>query len=513
MFDLPFKLPAGWEVKTVEQLISDGVLEKPLDGNHGGTHPKAADYVESGVPFVMASDLGAGRVNLESCKFISEVQASKLRKGFSKVGDVLLSHKATIGRTAIVQNNKHEYIMLTPQITYYRVKDHTRLVNTYLKAFFDSRFFQIILGLWAGSGSTRAYLGITGQLKLPIIIPPISSQLSIADQVGSIDEKIELNRKTNQTLEQIAQAIFKSWFVDFEPTRAKIKAKQDWANNSDTAKAFQSTRAASEAGAGGNDDDAQALFIERAAMAAISGTTTTTNPDGLKTLDELPEATLQQLKTTAALFPDSLVDAELGEVPEGWELAKLSDLIEFNPRRTLKKGELAPYLDMKNIPTEGHLADDVYDRVMASGSKFVNGDTLLARITPCLENGKTAYVDFLEDDQVGWGSTEYIVMRSKHGRPLSLTYFIARLDSFRALAIQTMTGTSGRQRANANALGELDWLNFPTDLLNKFDLVSGGYLQQARANGDENKILAQLRDALLPKLLSGELPIPPNERV
>ncbi len=103
---------------------------------------------------------------------------------------------------------------------------------------------------------------------------------------------------------------------------------------------------------------------------------------------------------------------------------------------------------------------------MASGTKFIKGDTLLARITPCLENGKTAYVDFLENEQVGWGSTEYIVIRPSNGRPSSLGYMIARLDPFRAKAIQTMTGTSGRQRASAQALAEQRWIDYPIELLN-----------------------------------------------
>lgn len=225
MFKLPFNLLDGWNLYTVDQLVREEVIEKPLDGNHGEIHPKSSDYVERGIPFVMASDLEGGRVNFNSCKFITAEQASQLRKGISKVGDVLISHKATIGRTAIVQESEHDFIMLTPQVTYYRVKDNSRLNNIYLKAYFDSRFFQTILGLWAGSGSTRAYLGITDQLKLPIIVPPIDSQISIANHVGKINDKIELNRQINQTLEQMAQAIFKSWFVDFHPVRAKMEGR------------------------------------------------------------------------------------------------------------------------------------------------------------------------------------------------------------------------------------------------------------------------------------------------
>ncbi len=148
---------------------------------------------------------------------------------------------------------------------------------------------------------------------------------------------------------------------------------------------------------------------------------------------------------------------------------------------------------------------------MNSGTKFVNGDTLLARITPCLENGKTAYVDFLDNGQVGWGSTEYIVMRPQEGYPDSIGYFIARDSSFRQYAIQSMTGTSGRQRANARALAEMPWLTYPQAIASAFDKIASGYLKLAKSHGDESRSLSKMRDALLPKLLSGELSAPGAE--
>ena len=88
-------------IYTVGELIKAGVLYKPLDGNHGGIHPKGNDFVESGIPFVMASDMSNGQVDTKTCKFISADQASTLRKGFAITGDVLISHKATIGRTEL----------------------------------------------------------------------------------------------------------------------------------------------------------------------------------------------------------------------------------------------------------------------------------------------------------------------------------------------------------------------------------------------------------------------------
>ena len=116
---------------------------------------------------------------------------------------------------------------------------------------------------------------------------------------------------------------------------------------------------------------------------------------------------------TAKLFPDSFQDSPMGPIPKGWKAVRLPEAIDVNPRRTLRKGTVAPYLDMKNVPTYGHCPNNVIDREFTSGTKFENGDTLLARITPCLENGKTAFVDFLDEGQVGWGSTEFIVLSPK----------------------------------------------------------------------------------------------------
>ena len=202
-------MTSEWKTYTVQELIDAGMLEEPLDGNHGGIHPKASDYVSSGVPFIMANNLVNGKVDYNNCVFITEKQASTLRKGFAKPGDVLLTHKATIGRTAIV-GNEYETIILTPQVTYYRVKHG--ISNRYLKYYFDSSEFQQLFSNWAGSGSTRAYLGITAQHKLPIVLPPYEIQLKIAHCCGALDDKIFNNQTVNDNLQQQAQALYKHYF-------------------------------------------------------------------------------------------------------------------------------------------------------------------------------------------------------------------------------------------------------------------------------------------------------------
>ena len=113
----------------------------------------------------------------------------------------------------------------------------------------------------------------------------------------------------------------------------------------------------------------------------------------------------------------------------------------------MKKGSVAPYLNMAALPISGPSPNEAVLREFTSGTRFRNGDTLFSRITPCLENGKTAFVKMLPDGTVGWGSTEFIVMRSISPVPPEYTYLLARDHTFRAYAIQNMTGTSGRQRA------------------------------------------------------------------
>ena len=190
-------MKSEWTTYTVQELIDKEMLEPPMDGNHGEIHPKTTDYVKSGVPFIMANNLINGKVDYSNCAFITNKQASTLKKGFAHPGDVLLTHKATIGRTALV-GTEYDTIILTPQVTYYRVK--RGISNLYLKYYFDSNEFQQTLDNWAGSGSTRAYLGITAQRKLPVVLPPFEIQTKIAEFGRILDDKIELNNKVNENL-------------------------------------------------------------------------------------------------------------------------------------------------------------------------------------------------------------------------------------------------------------------------------------------------------------------------
>jgi len=289
--------------------------------------------------------------------------------------------------------------------------------------------------------------------RIRVRIPPLQGQRAIAHILGTLDDKIEVNRRMSETLEAMARALFKAWFVDFEPVRAKMEGR--WQRG--------------------------------------------------QSLPGLPAHLYD-------LFPDRLVDSELGEIPEGWRVVELGQVIEINPPRMLRRGQCAPYLDMASMPTRGHVPLRVVERPYTSGTRFTNGDTLLARITPCLENGKTASVDFLAPNEVGWGSTEFIVLRPKPPLPAEFGYCLARDPDFREFAIQSMTGTSGRQRVQPEALARY-LLVVPSDGVAKaFGALVEPWFRKASASERESRILAALRDALLPKLIRGEIRVKEVER-
>lgn len=294
------------------------------------------------------------------------------------------------------------------------------------------------------TGSAQPSLNRNHLYQIPLHVPPPDEQRAIARVLGDLDDKIELNRRMNATLEAMAQALFESWFVDFEPVRAKA-----------------------------------------AGLA----------PEGLDA-------------TTAALFPAEFDDSPLGEVPRGWRSTPLPLAVDINPSRTLAKGALAPYLDMANMPTTSARALEVATREFGSGMKFSDGDTLVARITPCLENGKTCYVDFLGDGVVGWGSTEYIVLRPRAPLPACFAYFLARTRAFRDFAIANMTGTSGRQRVPADCFEKFEVVVPSPEIAQEFGRRVSPILATMKVHDLEARSLAALRDDLLPQLLSGELRVP-----
>lgn len=183
----------------------------------------------------------------------------------------------------------------------------------------------------------------------------------------------------------------------------------------------------------------------------------------------------------------------------------VSDIAVLNPKRSLAKNQPARCIDMARLPTKGAFPMGWETKPFNGGMKFSNGDTLLARITPCLENGKTAFIDFLEDGEVAFGSTEYIVLSPKEGVPPEFLYCLARYPTFVDYAVKNMNGSSGRQRVSAETIGQYCLPKLSSEDFSSFGEAVIPLFLKMRYNSLENLRLAEIRDALLPKLMAGEI--------
>jgi type I restriction enzyme S subunit len=390
-------------------------------------------------------NIKGGRLDLTAPSYTDEVHyLGRIRRATPQEGDIVITREAPMGEVCQIPVGLRcclgqRQVLLRP---------HPNKVDSrFLLYALQSPYLQRQIGWNEGTGSTVSNLRIPVLEALKVPLPPVAIQKEVASTLGSVDDRIALLRETNATLEDIAQALFKSWFVDFDPIRAKAQGLE---------------------------------------------------PEGMDA-------------ATSTLFPDSFEESELGLVPVGWQTLRLEDAYEINPSRKLKKGDIAPYLDMANVSTQGHVVSNVVEREVGSGAKFINGDTLLARITPCLENGKTAFVDFLLLDQVGWGSTEFLVLRPKAPLPVYHGYLLARHSAFREYAVQSMSGTSGRQRVQNDVLGRYPVVIPTKEVAEAFEAVVSSIQQKITANQDHTKTLIQLRNTLLPRLISGQMCFPELE--
>ncbi len=399
------------------------------------TPPKAA----SGYLYIAIPQIKHGRIDIKDARSISQEHFIEwTRKAVPQPYDVVLSRRCNPGETAFVPPGMK--FALGQNLVLLRA-DGTRIYPPFLRWLVRGTDWWEQIGKFINVGAIFDSLKCADIPNFRLRIPPLSKQHVIAHILGTLDDKIELNRRMNETLEAMACAIFKSWFVDFDPVRAKAEGRQ---------------------------------------------------PSGMDS-------------TTAALFPNSFQDSLLGEIPTGWKAAPVSEALDINPSRPLAKGTEATYLDMQNVPTRGHRPTNWITRPFVSGSRFSNGDTLVARITPCLENGKTAFVDFLNDGEVGWGSTEFIVLRPKKPLPPEYGYCLARDEGFRAHAIQSMTGSSGRQRVPTGSLTQF-LVAVPTESIARcFEYAVHPLFGKIKANSEEASTLSTIRNALLPKLISGEI--------
>ena len=432
-------LPLEWEYTTLGEACARGggnIQTGPF-----GSQLHASDYVPVGIPTIMPQNIGDNRVIENGISRITTDDAERLSRYRVQPGDIVYSRRGDVERRALIREHENGWLCGTGSM---RVRFGQGNIDPVYAAFYLGHPAVRDWIVRHAHGATMPNLNTSIISSVPFVIPPLAEQRAIAGILGALDDKIELNQRTNETLEAMARAIFKSWFVDFDPVRAKAERR------------------------------------DTGLPAEIAG-----------------------------LFPDAFEESELGEIPRGWRIRDLPDVIDVNPTRQLSRGMIAPYLDMARMPTRGHAPSTWIEREVGSGMKFTNGDTLVARITPCLENGKTAYVDFLDAGEFGWGSTEYIVLRPCEPIPTVFAYLLARSREFRTFAVQQMTGSSGRQRVPADSLRQYV-LAIPTidsEIFEQFGRIVDPLFVRVRSAMEESRTLTALRDNLLPKLISGVIRI------
>ncbi|MCU6182133.1 restriction endonuclease subunit S [Citrobacter cronae] len=419
------------------------------------------EWTDSGVIVLRSNNIRNGALDLANPSFTTEEgYLDRIKRAIPAEDDIVLTREAPMGEVCIIP--KGLKCCLGQRMVLIRA-DKAQVIPEYLLYAIQSSYIQNQISWNEGTGTTVSNIRIPNIKALKIPLPSLNIQRGIVSNLLSIDKKISLNIATNQTLEQMSQTLFKSWFVDFDPV------------------------------------------IDNALDAGNP------IPEALQSRAELRQkvrnsADFKPLPANIrTLFPAEFEETELGWVPKGWMLESVAKSININPGVKLPQNTVAKYVDMKSLPTQGYSISEVIEKPYAGGAKFQKNDTLFARITPCLENGKTGFVDFLDEKETAFGSTEFIVMRGTTKVHYSYVACLARENNFRSHAIQNMVGSSGRQRVQ-NSCFDSFYIAIPTpSVMSLFAGKVSSYFDKMYSCNVENKSLTALRDTLLPKLISGEL--------
>ncbi len=401
--------------------------------DYRGKTPQKTSF---GIPLITAKIVKDGRIETPDEFIAVEDYELWMRRGIPKPGDVVITTEAPLGEVAQLGT---ERVALAQRLIALRGKPGV-LDNGFLKFLMQSGYVQDQL-LARASGTTVLGIKQSELRKVSLTLPPIEEQRAIACILGTLDDKIELNRRINETLEAMARALFKSWFVDFDPVRAKAEGR---------------------------------------------------NPD-------LP-------KPLADLFPGSLVDTELGEIPKGWEVRTLADLSSLNPEIWSKKTrpDIIHYVDLSNtkwgrieaVTSYGHRdAPSRAQRVLRPR------DTIVGTVRP----GNGSYTLIFEEGLTG--STGFAVLR-----PLRVEYaefvYCAATTAENIEALSHLSDGGAYPAVRPEVIAATQVVKPADHMIQRFSRITRPLLTKMAENERESHTLAALRDTLLPKLISGELRAP-----
>lgn len=415
------------------KLTLDDVCIKITDGA-----PSSPPSVSMGMPMASVKDLTRFGIELDACRHISEEDYQKLIQQNCKpeIGDVLISKDGASALDTVCEVKKPLDVVLLSSVAILR-PNAQKISSSFLRYYLDAESTRQYMKNAFTTGAAIPRVVLKDFKKVRILVPPMPVQHKIASILSAYDDLIENNNRRIKILEEMAQAIYKEWFVNFRfPGHEKVKMVSP-----------------SPLGRGGGE--------------------------GVN---------------------------NIGMISEGWEVVKSSDAVEITPSIRVDKNKSKPYVDMGGLSETSMIIESKGQRTGGNGSKYVNGDTLFARITPCLENGKTGFVQFLDEGEEGIGSTEFIVLRSKSLCP-EFVYLLARSEDFRNNAIKSMTGASGRQRVQPECFDKFQLAQPIQNILDKFAEIVRPMFQSIHQVDFKNKNLCKTRDLLLPKLISGEIDV------
>ena len=317
--------------------------------------------------------------------------------------------------------------------------------------------------------------------QLPVQVPPLGVQKEIANQLKTIDKKIHLNQQTNETLEAMAQAIFKSWFVDFDPVRAKIKARSAGRDPNRAAMAAiagvsMKQPSSAEASEGRDWDEIEATLDQK--------------------LSNMTEEQRQQLKRTAQLFPDELVDSEIGEVPIGWEVVELKKVIKNYDRKRVPLSRREREERPGDYPYYG--ATSIMDYV--DDYLFDGRNVLMAEDGSVMDDEGKPVLQYV-DGKI-WVNNHAHVLNGKGPISNEILYLFLQ-----TVNVSPYVTGAVQKKINQGNMNSIPFLLCDEKLYDFLSPILKGFFDKIIQNEKENEELEKLRDTLLPKLISGEVEV------
>ena len=436
-----------WEELTLEDSM-DAVID------YRGKTPRKTS---SGIPLITAKIVKGGRIETPNEFIAEEDYVDWMRRGVPECGDVVVTTEAPLGEVAQLGN---ERVALAQRLICLRGKPGV-LNNNFLKFLMQSNGVQEQLRSRA-TGTTVLGIKQSELRKVILPLPPLPEQRAIAHILGTLDDKIELNRRMNETLEELARALFKSWFVDFDPVHAKATLRNH---------ALHDGTSANQGGSDWSVGRAHAY------------------------LDSMDPA-------IAALFPDHFVDSELGEIPTGWKVGVLGDVLRQRVERCRASEETAllPYVPIDCISPRSLSLTESKAGVEAKSSltKFYAGDLLFGAMRPYYHKVCIAPFD-------GTTRTTAFVLHPKRENDFSFAALLLHDAATIDFATRNSTGSTIPYAVWSGSLEEMTITLPASSVLNVFDKIVRPLFMRVIQPYFESRALAALRDALLPKLVSGEL--------